>query len=57
MANASRSVAGADEKLGVGPHEGHGHGDLGTVGRTMSGAVPDFLMRLRCSPAAGVEAR
>ena len=49
-------VAGADQEVGVGPHERHRHGDLGAVGQHPLGALPEFLDDAEdVIPAPGVE--
>ncbi len=49
-------MAGADQQLGVGPHEGGGHGDLGPVGQLEVGAVAEGLDQAEeVVPAARVQ--
>ena len=51
------AVADADHALGVGAHEGHGHGDLAAVGQDEAGQDAEFLDDAEdIVPAPGVEA-
>lgn len=51
-------VAGANQQLGVGAHEGGGHGDLGPVGQLEVGAVAEGLDQAEeVVPAARVQSR
>jgi hypothetical protein len=52
------AVASLDEKLDIGIHERHGHGDIGAVGENKVGVLAELLDEGEdVIPAAAVEAR